>query len=40
MFLRKYSAYRGEVSLDEPLNTDYDGNELLLADILGTEPVS
>ena len=38
MFLRKYSAYRGEVSLDEPLNTDYDGNELLLSDILGTEP--
>ena len=38
MFLRKYSAFRGEVSLDEPLNTDYDGNELLLSDILGTEP--
>ena len=38
MFLRKYNAYRGEISLDEPLNTDYDGNELLLSDVLGTDP--
>ena len=36
MFLRKSSARRAEVSLDEPLNTDWDGNELLLSDILGT----
>jgi RNA polymerase sporulation-specific sigma factor len=38
MFLRKTSSQRVEVSLDEPLNTDWDGNELLLSDILGTEP--
>ena len=38
MFLRKTSSQRSEVSLDEPLNTDWDGNELLLSDILGTEP--
>ena len=37
MYLRKNSSLRGEVSLDEPLNTDYDGNELLLSDILGTD---
>lgn len=37
MFLRKASQYRGEISIDEPLNTDWDGNELLLSDILGTE---
>ncbi len=37
MFLRKSSQYRGEISIDEPLNTDWDGNELLLSDILGTE---
>ena len=37
MFLRKTSNQRGEVSIDEPLNTDWDGNELLLSDILGTE---
>ncbi len=37
MFLRKSSARRTEVSLDEPLNTDYDGNELLLGDVLGTQ---
>ena len=37
MYLRKNAAQRGEVSLDEPLNTDWDGNELLLSDILGTE---
>ena len=37
MYLRKNASRRGEVSLDEPLNTDWDGNELLLSDILGTE---
>jgi len=37
MYLRKNSGQRGEVSLEEPLNTDWDGNELLLSDILGTE---
>ncbi|MBQ9980143.1 MAG: RNA polymerase sporulation sigma factor SigE [Oscillospiraceae bacterium] len=37
MFLRKTSNRRGEISLDEPLSTDWDGNELLLGDILGTE---
>lgn len=37
MHLRKISNQRSEVSFDEPLNTDWDGNELLLSDILGTE---
>ena len=37
MFLRKTSKLKGEVSIDEPLNQDGDGNELLLSDILGTE---
>lgn len=37
MFLRKSSQYKNEVSIDEPLNTDWDGNELLLSDILGTD---
>ncbi len=37
MFLRKSSHYRNELSIDEPLNVDYDGNELLLSDILGTD---
>ncbi len=37
MFLRKNSGQRAEVSFDEPLNIDWDGNELLLSDILGTE---
>ena len=37
MHLRKISTQRTEVSFDEPLNTDWDGNELLLSDILGTE---
>jgi len=37
MYLRKNSGQRVEVSIDEPLNTDYDGNELLLSDILGTD---
>ncbi len=38
MVLRRNSRLRMEVSLDQPLNTDWDGNELLLKDILGTEP--
>ena len=37
MFLRKSSVYRNELSIDEPLNIDWDGNELLLSDILGTD---
>ncbi len=37
MFLRKSSQQKNEVSIDEPLNTDYDGNELLIADILGSD---
>lgn len=37
MYLRKISTQRTEVSFDEPLNTDWDGNELLLSDILGTD---
>lgn len=37
MHLRKISGQRTEISLDEPINTDWDGNELLLSDILGTE---
>ncbi len=38
MYLRKINNRRAEVSLDEPLSTDWDGNELLLSDILGTDP--
>lgn len=38
MHLRKTSRIRYEISIDEPLNVDWDGNELLLSDILGTEP--
>ena len=37
MYLRKNASRKGEVSFDEPLNTDWDGNELLLSDVLGTE---
>ena len=37
MYLRRNSKMRMEVSIDEPLNVDWDGNELLLSDILGTE---
>ncbi len=37
MYLRKNANQRGEVSFDEPLNTDWDGNELLLSDVLGTD---
>lgn len=40
MHLRKLSGRRTEVSFDEPLSSDWDGNELLLSDILGTEPDS
>ena len=38
MVLRKSNRLKSEVSFDEPLNPDWDGNELLLSDILGTEP--
>ncbi|MEG0830484.1 MAG: RNA polymerase sporulation sigma factor SigE [Anaerovoracaceae bacterium] len=37
MYLRRNSKTKGDISLDEPLNVDWDGNELLLSDILGTE---
>ena len=37
MYLRKNNPQRTELSIDEPLNTDWDGNELLLSDILGTD---
>ena len=37
MYLRKNANRKAEVSFDEPLNTDWDGNELLLSDVLGTE---
>ena len=37
MYLRRNSKLRMEVSIDEPLNVDWDGNELLLSDILGTD---
>ena len=37
MYLRRTSKLKNEVSIDEPLNTDGDGNELLLSDIIGTE---
>ena len=38
MYLRRSNKIKGEVSIDEPLNQDGDGNELLLSDILGTDP--
>ncbi len=38
MFLRRSSRTRSEISFDQPLNVDWDGNELLLQDIHGTEP--
>ena len=38
MHLRKSSQLRHEVSIDEPLNVDWDGNELLLSDLLGSDP--
>ena len=37
MHIRKISGQKAEISLDEPINMDYDGNELLLSDILGTD---
>lgn len=37
MYLRKCAAKRNEISIDEPLNTDWDGNELLLSDVLGSD---
>ncbi len=37
MYLRKNASHRGDLSIDEPLNTDWDGNELLLSDVLGTD---
>ncbi len=37
MFLRKNSSQRHEISIDEPLNIDWDGNELLLSDVLGSD---
>lgn len=37
MYIRKIANQKAEVSLDEPINTDWDGNELLLSDILGTD---
>ncbi len=37
MYLRRNNRIKTEISIDEPLNTDWDGNELLLSDILGTE---
>ena len=38
MYLRKNNKIKGEISIDEPLNKDGDGNELLLSDVLGTDP--
>ena len=38
MFLRRSNKIKGEISIDEPLNQDGDGNELLLSDILGSDP--
>ncbi len=38
MYLRKTSQQKNEISFDEPLNVDWDGNELLLSDILGSDP--
>ncbi len=40
MHLRKNQSHKNEVSIDEPLNIDWDGNELLISDILGTDPDS
>lgn len=37
MYLRRNNKTKAEVSIDEPLNVDWDGNELLLSDILGTD---
>ena len=40
MYIRKNNSQRTAISIDEPLNTDWDGNELLLSDILGSEEES
>ena len=40
MYIRKHSNSKCEISIDEPLNTDWDGNELLLSDVLGSEEES
>lgn len=40
MYIRKNSSVRNEISIDEPLNTDWDGNELLLSDVLGSDEES
>lgn len=40
MYIRKHGSERSEVSIDEPLNIDWDGNELLLSDVLGSEEES
>ena len=40
MYIRKISGQKTEISLDEPINTDWDGNELLLSDVLGTDGVT
>ena len=37
MYLRKNASRKNEVSIDEPLNIDWDGNELLLSDVLGSD---
>jgi len=37
MYIRKNASHRGDISIDEPLNTDWDGNELLLSDVLGSD---
>ena len=37
MYLRRNNKLKVEISFDEPLNVDWDGNELLLSDVLGTE---
>ena len=37
MYIRKASSHKADISIDEPLNTDWDGNELLLSDILGCD---
>ena len=38
MFMRKSTHYKNDISIDEPLNVDWDGNELLLSDVLGSDP--
>ena len=38
MYLRKSAQLKHEISIDDPLNVDWDGNELLLSDVLGSDP--